>query len=133
MDGKQTGEKLFKFACPVNNHKQINGAYSPLNDAHYFGGLVFNMYQEYFNIAPLKTKLKMRVHFGQQFENAFWDGQQMTFGDGANRMYPLTSLDVVAHEVGHGVTEQNSGLIYKQQSGGINFFCCNVLNCSNTF
>ncbi len=120
MNGKESGETLFKFQCPENNHKQINGAYSPLNDAHFFGSLVFEMFQEYFKIAPLTTKLKMRVHYGSRFENAFWDGRQMTFGDGADRMYPLTSLDVVAHEVSHGVTEQNSGLIYKNQSGGMN-------------
>ena len=44
----------------------------------------------------------------------------MTFGDGRSRFYPLVSLDVMAHEVSHGFTEQNSGLIYSRQSGGIN-------------
>lgn len=111
---------LFQFKCPENTYKQINGAYSPINDAHYFGNIVFDMYRTIFNIAPLKTKLKLRVHYGNSFENAFWDGKQMTFGDGGSNLYPMTSLDVVGHEVSHGVTEQNSGLIYKGQSGGIN-------------
>ncbi len=62
----------------------------------------------------------MRVHYGRGYENAFWDGRQMTFGDGKNYFYPLVSLDVVSHEVSHGFTEQNSGLIYANQSGGIN-------------
>jgi hypothetical protein len=44
----------------------------------------------------------------------------MTFGDGFTTFYPLVSLDVSAHEVSHGFTEQNSGLIYSGQSGGIN-------------
>jgi vibriolysin len=44
----------------------------------------------------------------------------MTFGDGATTFYPLVSLDVAAHEVSHGFTEQNSGLVYSGQSGGIN-------------
>lgn len=44
----------------------------------------------------------------------------MTFGDGATTFYPLVSLDVTAHEVAHGFTEYNSGLIYSGQSGGIN-------------
>lgn len=120
MNGQKYGEKLFKFACPENTFKEINGAYSPLNDAHYFGNVVFDMYKEWFNTRPLKTRLKLRVHYGQNFENAFWDGQQMTFGDGGSRLYPLTGLDVVSHEVSHGVTQQNSNLIYKYQSGGIN-------------
>lgn len=44
----------------------------------------------------------------------------MLFGDGATMFYPLVSLDVAAHEVSHGFTEQNSGLIYRGQSGGMN-------------
>jgi hypothetical protein len=44
----------------------------------------------------------------------------MTFGDGASTFYPLVGLDVSAHEVSHGYTEQNSGLIYDNQSGGMN-------------
>ncbi len=62
----------------------------------------------------------MRVHYSRNYENAFWDGSQMTFGDGATTFYPLVSLDVAAHEVSHGFTEQNSGLVYSGQSGGIN-------------
>ena len=61
-----------------------------------------------------------QVHYSNSFENAFWNGQQMTFGDGRNRFYPLVSLDVTAHEVSHGFTEQNSGLVYRNQSGGMN-------------
>jgi pseudolysin/vibriolysin len=44
----------------------------------------------------------------------------MSFGDGATTFHPLVSLDVSAHEVSHGVTEQNSGLVYSGQSGGMN-------------
>lgn len=120
LNGRTSGEVLFKFTCPENTFKAINGAYSPLNDAHYFGSLVFDMYKNWYNISPLTSKLKLRVHYGQSYENAFWDGQQMTFGDGGRSLYPLTSLDVVAHEVSHGVTEQNSNLIYQYQSGAIN-------------
>ncbi|WP_434299598.1 M4 family metallopeptidase [Corallococcus exiguus] len=100
--------------------KNINGAYSPLNDAHYFGSVIFNMYQAYVGKAPLTFQLTMRVHYGSNYENAFWNGSAMTFGDGYTTFYPLVSLDVGAHEVSHGFTEQNSGLIYSGQSGGIN-------------
>lgn len=78
------------------------------------------MYRNWYNTAPLSFKLKMRVHYSRNYENAFWDGSQMTFGDGATTFYPLVSLDVAAHEVSHGFTEQNSGLVYSGQSGGIN-------------
>ncbi len=120
LNGATSGGSIFQFSCPNNTFKAINGAYSPLNDAHYFGSVVFNMYKSWFNVNPLNTKLRMRVHYGSNYENAFWDGSQMTFGDGASRFHPLVSLDVSAHEVSHGFTEFNSGLVYSGQSGGIN-------------
>ncbi len=115
-----TGSTPFSFTCNENTHKAINGAYSPLNDAHYFGGVVFDMYSAYVGASPLTTQLLMRVHYSTNYDNAFWDGAAMTFGDGFTKFYPLVSLDVAAHEVSHGFTEQNSNLIYSGQSGGIN-------------
>jgi Zn-dependent metalloprotease len=103
-----------------NTYKTINGGYSPINDAHYFGGVVYQMYSDWGLGPPLDFQLTMRVHYSTNYENAFWDGSSMTFGDGFTTFYPLVSLDVSAHEVSHGFTEQNSGLIYSGQSGGIN-------------
>lgn len=115
-----SGSTAYSFGCFYNDYQAINGAYSPLNDAHYFGGVVFDMYQEYLGTAPLTFQLTMRVHYSSNYENAFWDGSAMTFGDGASTFYPLVSLDVSAHEVSHGFTEQNSNLTYSGESGGIN-------------
>ncbi|MCO1333974.1 M4 family metallopeptidase [Microbulbifer sp. OS29] len=115
-----SGGSIHSFTCPYNDYKEINGAYSPLNDAHYFGGVVFDLYSDWYGTSPLTQKLRMRVHYSSNYENAFWDGSQMTFGDGQSYFYPLVSLDVSAHEVSHGFTEQNSDLIYANQSGGIN-------------
>ena len=115
-----SGSTAFAYTCPRNTVKTINGAYSPLNDAHYFGNVVFNMYNAYLGIPPLTFQLQMRVHYSNSYENAFWNGTAMTFGDGASTFYPLVSLDVSAHEVSHGFTEQNSNLTYSGQSGGIN-------------
>lgn len=110
----------YKYNCPENLFKEINGAYAPLNDAHFYGKTVFNMYQDWLNVSPLPFQLQMRVHYSSGYENAFWDGKAMTFGDGKNRFFPLVSLDVSAHEVSHGFTEFNSNLIYSGQSGGMN-------------
>ena len=115
-----SGSTAFSYTCPRNTVKEINGAYSPLNDAHFFGGVVFDMYDEWIGSAPLSFQLTMRVHYSTNYENAFWNGSSMTFGDGATTFHPLVSLDVSSHEVSHGFTEQNSGLIYSNQSGGIN-------------
>lgn len=96
----------FSYPCLRNTHKEINGAYSPLNDAHYFGGVVYEMYDQWYNTAPLSFQLQMKVHYSNNYENAFWDGSAMTFGDGQTYFYPLVSLDVVSHEVSHGFTDQ---------------------------
>jgi vibriolysin len=120
LNGGTTGTTAFAYTCPRNTVKAINGAFSPLNDAHYFGGVIFNMYQAYMGQAPLTFQLTMKVHYSTSYENAFWDGSAMTFGDGATTFYPLVSLDVAAHEVSHGYTSQNSNLTYSGQSGGIN-------------
>jgi len=120
LNGGTSGTTAFSYACPRNTVKTINGAYSPLNDAHYFGGVVFNMYQAYMAQAPLTTQLLLQVHYATNHENAYWTGSGMLFGDGFTKFYPLVSLDVVGHEVSHGYTQQNSGLVYSLQSGGIN-------------
>lgn len=103
---------------------KINGAFSPGNDALYAGQVIQGMYMKWYGVPALVDSdgkammLNMRVH--ENMENAYWDGQQMTFGDGGSTFYPLVSLGVGAHEISHGFTEQHSGLVYYAQSGGLN-------------
>jgi Zn-dependent metalloprotease len=111
---------LWTFTCPTSSGDGINGAYSPINDAHHFGGVVHDMYSAWFGAPPLNMQLVMNVHYSRNYENAFWNGTSMTFGDGASTFYPLTALDVTSHEISHGFTEQNSNLQYSGQSGGMN-------------
>jgi Zn-dependent metalloprotease len=62
-----------------------------------------------------------RVHYGNGYVNAFWDGTKMTYGDGDGKSYgPLVSLDVAGHEMSHGVTENSANLTYSGESGGLN-------------
>src|SRR5207247_1511145 len=62
------------------------------------------------------------VHFGQRYNNALWDGQEMIFGDGDGvRFTDFTgSLDVIGHELAHGVTQYTADLEYALQSGALN-------------
>lgn len=62
------------------------------------------------------------VHYSSQFNNAFWDGQRMVFGDGDGDIFTdfTGSLDVIGHELTHGVTEFTAGLVYENQSGALN-------------
>ncbi|TGE27572.1 M4 family metallopeptidase [Hymenobacter metallicola] len=71
------------------------------------------------------AKIRSYVHFddtpgGAGYENAFWDGTRMTYGDGATRFDPLTSLDVAAHEIGHAVCSNTANLTYQGESGAMN-------------
>ncbi|RYB95471.1 M4 family peptidase [Nocardioides oleivorans] len=62
-----------------------------------------------------------RVHYGNGYVNAFWDGSKMTYGDGDGVDFgPLVSLDVAGHEMSHGVTENSANLTYSGESGGLN-------------
>ena len=120
LNGGTTGTTAFSYTCPRNTVKTINGAFSPLNDAHFFGGVIQNMYTAYTGGKALSFQLVMRTHYSSSYENAFWDGAAMSFGDGASTFYPLVSIDVAGHEVSHGFTEQHSNLTYSAQSGGMN-------------
>ncbi|EIM00042.1 MULTISPECIES: M4 family metallopeptidase [Rhodanobacter] len=115
-----TTGSVVSFTCPNSDTDAINGAYSPVNDAHHFGGVTHDMYMAYVGVAPLNFQLVMNVHYKLNYENAFWNGTAMYFGDGASTFYPLVSLDVTSHEISHGYTEQHSALQYSGQSGGIN-------------
>jgi Zn-dependent metalloprotease len=115
-----SGTTPFSYTCYENTHENINGGYCPLNDAQFFGQQVYNMYIAWYGVPVLPFQLMMRCHYSNYYENAFWNGSSMTFGDGYTTFYPLVALDVSAHEVAHGFTENYSGLIYSGQSGGIN-------------
>jgi thermolysin len=66
-------------------------------------------------------KMVGRVHYGSNYNNAFWNGTNITFGDGNGVQFdPLVSLDVVAHEITHGLTQKTAGLIYSKESGALN-------------
>lgn len=69
------------------------------------------------------------VHYGKNYNNSFWNGYQIVLGDGDGNIFtPLgDGLDVVAHEITHGVTQHTAGLIYSYQSGALNESYSDVL------
>jgi Zn-dependent metalloprotease len=68
------------------------------------------------------------VHYGRDYENAFWDGQQMVFGDGDGELFNrfTIALDIVAHELTHGVIQHEAALVYADQAGALNESLCDV-------
>lgn len=91
-------------------------------DAHWGAEMT---YDYYFNIHNRKSydnnnaRIYSYVHYSNNYDNAFWNGVSMTYGDG-NTFKPLTSIDVCGHEVSHAVTTNSANLIYSYESGALN-------------
>ncbi|OIU70519.1 M4 family metallopeptidase [Rossellomorea aquimaris] len=94
-------------------------------DAHYYAGETYDYYKAVHNRNSYDgngAALKSTVHYSRNYNNAFWNGQQMVYGDGDGSTFvPLSGgLDVVAHELTHAVTDTTADLIYQNESGAIN-------------
>lgn len=94
------------------------------NDAHFGTEATYDFYYEKYgrnSIDDNGFELRSYVHYGDNYANAFWDGEKMTYGDGDGVRYlPLTSLDIVAHEITHGLTSFSAALQYSYESGALN-------------
>lgn len=100
-------------------------------DAHWGAEVVLDYWKEKHNRLSYDnkgTKIINFVHYGDAYDNAFWNGSAMTYGDGSYQggtnpngsFAPLTSMDVCAHEIGHGVCEFTADLVYARESGAMN-------------
>ncbi|KAF7553198.1 hypothetical protein G7Z17_g3804 [Cylindrodendrum hubeiense] len=97
-----------------------------VNDAYENVGIVLEFYKNRFDWNSIDNKnmdVKSSVHFGEAYENAFWDPErlQMVFGDGGEFLNNFTGcIDVIGHELTHAVTEHTSPLDYSGQPGALN-------------
>ena len=94
-------------------------------DAHFGAATTFDYFKNVHGrdgIFGTGVGVPSRVHYGSAYVNAFWDGSQMTYGDGTGNAKPLVALDVAGHEMSHGVTENvvPGGLTYSGEPGGLN-------------
>lgn len=103
---------------PPSSDRAVNEAYDGLGDTYDFFWETFNRN----SIDDEGLPLVGIVHFGQDYSNAFWDGQRMVFGDGDMELFNrfTSSLDVIAHELTHGVVQDEAQLMYSFQSGALN-------------
>src|SRR4028119_794012 len=101
--------------APATGDRAVDEAYDGLG----------HTYDYYLNVLERNSldgqggPLHAVVHFGQNVDNAFWDGRYMVFGDGF-LLDHLTELTVATHELTHGVTEAEAQLVYHKQSGALN-------------
>ncbi len=85
--------------------------YSTLNDAMFYGTVVYDSFVKYLGEPPLEEKIRIRVHYGVQYgRSAYWDGAYANFGDAYPLFYSMAGLDSIAHEIGHGVLNRVSDL-----------------------
>ncbi|QHC25037.1 M4 family metallopeptidase [Streptomyces sp. GS7] len=103
---------------PPATDQAVNEAFDSL-------GTTFTFYYEVFqrrSIDGAGLPLDATVHYSHNFNNALWNGRQMVFGDGDGRHFHNFTgcLDVIAHELTHGVTQYSGGLDYQGQPGALN-------------
>ena len=95
------------------------------NEAYSASGFTWDFFHKNYernSIDDRGMKLSSTVHFDRNFDNAFWDGTQMVYGDGDGVIFErfTRSLDVIGHELTHGVTQFEAGLVYRNQPGALN-------------
>lgn len=95
------------------------------NEAYDGAGAVYDMYKDVFKRNSLDDqglRLDSTVHYGRNYDNAFWDGRQMAYGDGDGKLFNrfTAAIDVIGHEFSHGVIQHEAALVYWDQSGALN-------------
>jgi Zn-dependent metalloprotease len=95
------------------------------NEAYDGAGATYDFYEQLFGRRSLDGKsltILSTVHYGRQFDNALWNGKQVIYGDGDGRLFNrfTVALDVIGHELTHGVTQFTAGLAYTGQTGALN-------------
>ncbi|HEV8588947.1 MAG TPA: M4 family metallopeptidase [Pyrinomonadaceae bacterium] len=96
-----------------------------VNEAYDGSGKTYDFYLKAFqrnSIDDRGMRLDSTVHYRRNFNNAFWNGQQMVYGDGDGQIFQrfTKSIDVIGHELTHGVTQYEAELVYQNQPGALN-------------
>lgn len=94
-------------------------------EAYDYSGKTYDFYSKIFGRNSIDTRgmrLDSTVHYGENYNNAFWNGTQMVYGDGDNEIFQRFTkcIDVVGHELTHGVTQYEAALEYQGQPGALN-------------
>ncbi|MFJ8810366.1 M4 family metallopeptidase [Streptomyces sp. NPDC102490] len=129
---------LFSGPDDVWGNGTASNAETAAADAHYGAALTWDYYKNVQGRSGIRgdgVGAYSRVHYGNNYVNAFWsdDCFCMTYGDGSGNANPLTSIDVAAHEMTHGVTSNTAGLNYSGESGGLNEATSDIFGASVEF
>ncbi len=96
-----------------------------VNEAYDGSGWTYDLYKDIYgrnSIDNHDLRLDSSVHYQRNYDNAFWDGKQMVYGDGDGQLFNrfTIAIDVIGHELTHGVTQYEASLNYSQQPGALN-------------
>jgi Zn-dependent metalloprotease len=96
-----------------------------VSEAYRYSGSTYNFYKQVFDRKSIDSRgmrLDSTVHYGEDYNNAFWNGTQMVYGDGDGEVFQRFTkcIDVVGHELTHGVTQYEAALEYEGQAGALN-------------
>jgi Zn-dependent metalloprotease len=96
-----------------------------VNEAYDGSGKTYDFFMKVYgrnSIDDRGLRLDSTVHYGRKYMNAFWDGQQMVYGDGDGQIFErfTRSLDIIGHELTHGVTQYEADLVYEDEPGALN-------------
>ena len=96
-----------------------------VNEAYDGAGGTYDFYFDAYDrnsIDDRGMRIDSSVHYGEQYDNAFWDGAQMVYGDGDGDLFErfTIAVDVIGHELTHGVTDHEAALEYHDQPGALN-------------
>ncbi len=116
---------LFTDADNVWGNGTTSSRQTAAVDAHYGAAVTWDLYKDLFGRSGIRgdgVAAFSRVHYGTNYENAFWYDACfcMTYGDGGATLNALTSLDIAGHEMSHGLTSSTAGLVYSGDAGGLN-------------
>lgn len=119
------GDEVRTEGGPATGDTAADEAYDGL-------GAAWRMLLEAFGRDSLDGKgmpLRATVHYGKRYDNAFWDGERMVFGDGDGEVFAgfTGAIDVIGHELGHGVIAATADLVYRDQPGALNESIADVL------
>ncbi|NUS43140.1 MAG: M4 family metallopeptidase [Mycobacteriaceae bacterium] len=112
------GDAVRREGEPAGGDAAVNEAYDGL-------GATYTFYREAFHRNSIDGRglpLDATVHYGSSYDNAFWNGDRMVFGDGDGDVFQrfTLSVSVIGHELTHGVTQYSANLDYRGQSGALN-------------
>ena len=118
----------------VRNEGDPQTGDAAVNEVYDYAGMTYNFYKEVFNRNSLDNKgiqLDLVVHYGENYANSFWDGAKLVCGDGDGQTFQrfTQSIDIIGHELTHGILYYDINPDFYGQSGELAEHFCDVFGC----